>query len=149
MSGSAGIVHDVIDVSAVMRSVASAAQGAVVLFVGTVRDLNDGRPVTGMDYTAYESMALKEMNEIANEAAEKHPGALIRMVHRLGSLDVGEPSVVIATSHPHRDSAYAANRYAIEHLKKRVPIWKREHYADGTREWVDPSGKKGEPQEAR
>jgi molybdopterin synthase catalytic subunit len=149
MSGSAAIVHDSIDLSAVMRSVESPAQGAVVLFIGTVRDLNDGRAVTGMEYTAYESMALKEMSAIAAEAAEQHPGSLVRMVHRLGALDIGEPSVVIATSHPHRDSAYAASRYAIEHLKKRVPIWKREHYEDGTREWVDPSGRKGEPQEAR
>jgi len=149
MSGTSAIVHEPIDVTAVIRSVGSPAQGAVVLFVGTVRDLNDGRPVTGMEYTAYESMALKEMLAIAAEAVDKHPGSILRMVHRLGALEIGEPSVVIATSHPHRDSAYAANRYAIEHLKKRVPIWKREHYEDGTREWVDPSGRKSEPQEAR
>ncbi|HEY6220647.1 MAG TPA: molybdenum cofactor biosynthesis protein MoaE [Gemmatimonadaceae bacterium] len=149
MSQTVAIVHDLIDVDAIRRTVESAAQGATVLFVGTVRDLNDGRAVTGMDYTAYDAMAEKEMGAIAREATDKNPGTVIHMVHRLGYLEVGEPSVVIATSHPHRDAAYAANRYAIEQLKKRVPIWKREHYVDGTREWVDPSGAKGQPQETR
>ena len=149
MSQTVAIVHDLIDVDAIRRSVESAAQGATVLFVGTVRDVNDERAVTGMDYTAYDAMAEKEMAAIAHEATEKHPRTIIHMVHRLGYLEVGEPSVVIATSNPHRDAAYLANRYAIEQLKKRVPIWKREHYVDGTREWVDPTGAKGQPQETR
>jgi molybdopterin synthase catalytic subunit len=142
------IVHSPIDVSAVLRAVESPAQGASVLFVGTVRDLNDGKAVSGMDYTAYESMAEREIGSIVTEAEERFPGSIIRMVHRVGALEIGEPSVVIAVSHPHRTSAYAASQYAIEQLKRRVPIWKREHYVDGTREWVDPTGVKAEPQEA-
>jgi molybdopterin synthase catalytic subunit len=142
------IVHSPIDVTAVLRAVESPAQGASVLFVGTVRDVNDGKAVSGMDYTAYEAMAEREIGLIVNEAEERFPRIIMRMVHRVGALEIGEPSVVVAVSHPHRDSAYAASRYAIEQLKKRVPIWKREHYEDGTREWVDPTGMKAEPQEA-
>jgi molybdopterin synthase catalytic subunit len=81
------------------------------------------------------------MRSILDEAANKFPGSFTVIVHRVGELAIGDASVAIATSHPHRSEAYAANRYAIEQLKTRVPIWKREHYIDGTREWVDPTAK--------
>ena len=130
------IVTEPIDTSMVLAEVASATQGACILFVGTVRDLNDGKRVDGMDYTAYVAMAEREMMMIANEAADRFQDTFVIIVHRIGQLALGEASVAIATSHQHRDPAYSASRYIIEQLKARVPIWKREHYSDGTREWV-------------
>jgi len=133
------IVTEPIDTAGVLREVESAANGASILFVGTVREENDGKSVDSMDYTAYVAMAEREMAAIAGEAAEKFSGTFVVIVHRIGELAIGEASVAIATSHAHRDEAYSASRYAIEQLKKRVPIWKREHYVDGTREWVENS----------
>jgi molybdopterin synthase catalytic subunit len=106
-----------------------------------VRQVNEGRPVTGIDYSAYEQMALRELNAIVAEGAARFGTDDVLVEHRLGTLAVEEVSVAIAVGHPHRDSAYALSRWVIEELKHRVPIWKREHYADGTREWVDPTGK--------
>jgi molybdopterin synthase catalytic subunit len=139
MTSHVAIVTEPIDTSAVLRDVESPARGASILFVGTVRETNDGRQVSGMEYTAYTAMAEREMQSILDEAANKFPGSFTVIVHRIGELAIGDASVAIATSHPHRSAAYAANRYAIEQLKTRVPIWKREHYIDGTREWVDPT----------
>ena len=108
-------------------------------FVGTVREVNDGRPVQGIEYAAYEAMAERELEQIAREAAAQFGTVHIVVEHRLGSLALGEVSVAIAVAHPHRGAAYEASRFVIEELKRRVPIWKREDYADGTREWVDPT----------
>jgi Molybdopterin converting factor, large subunit len=141
MTSRVALVSEPIDTLAVLREVDTPAHGASILFVGTVRETNDGRRVSGMDYTAYISMAEREMQSIVAEAAAKFPGSFTAIEHRIGELAVGDASVAIATSHAHRDEAYAANRYAIEQLKARVPIWKREHYVDGTREWVDPMAK--------
>jgi molybdopterin synthase catalytic subunit len=110
----------------------------VSVFLGTVRDSNDGRPVSGIDYSAYEAMAVAEMNRIVGEAEERFTGVTTALVHRIGTLRVGDVSVAIAVSHPHRAQALDATRYVIEELKQRVPIWKREHYLDGTSDWVDP-----------
>ena len=110
-----------------------------MLFAGTVREVNDGRPVTGMEYTAYEPMALRELERIVDEAADRFATEDVVVEHRLGSLDVGEVSVAIVAAHAHRARAFEAARYIIEELKRRVPVWKLEHYADGTREWVDPT----------
>jgi molybdopterin synthase catalytic subunit len=134
------VVTEPIDAASVLREVESPAHGASILFVGTVRDENDGKPVHGMDYTAYVAMAEREMTSIARDAAAKFSGSFVVIVHRIGELAIGEASVAIATSHAHRDEAYSASRYVIEQLKTRVPIWKREHYTDGTREWIDPTG---------
>jgi molybdopterin synthase catalytic subunit len=133
----AAVVTEPIDATAVLREVESPAHGASILFVGTVREVNDGKSVDGMDYTAYVGMAEREMTAIAREAAEKFSGTFVVIVHRIGELAIGEASVAVATSHAHRDEAYSASRYAIEQLKARVPIWKREHYVDGSREWVN------------
>ncbi len=135
----AALVDGPIDVTALTREVASTSNGATVLFVGTVRDVNDGRPVTGMEYSAYKTMAEREMNDIVREASEQFATTDVVVEHRLGALELGEASVAIAVAHPHRGGAYAASRYVIEQLKQRVPIWKLEHYTDGTREWVDPT----------
>jgi molybdopterin synthase catalytic subunit len=141
MSSRTAVVTGPIDTAAVLREVESPAHGAAILFVGNVREVNDGKPVQGMDYTAYTAMAEKEMAAIAREASEKFSGSFVVIVHRIGELAIGDASVAIATGHAHRDAAYQASRYCIEQLKKRVPIWKREHYADGTREWIDPTGR--------
>ena len=133
------VTTDPIDTAAILREVESPAHGASILFVGTVREVNDGRPVDGIEYTAYAAMAGKEMAAIATEAREKFSGSFVVIVHRIGELAIGDASVAIATANAHRDAAYQASRYVIEQLKARVPIWKREHYTDGTREWIDPT----------
>ena len=142
MSTRVAITSDKIDIAKVLSDVERPAHGAVILFVGTVREVNDGRPVGGMEYTAYVAMAEKEMGTIAREANEKFSGSFVVIVHRIGELAIGDASVAIATAHAHRDAAYQASRYVIEQLKARVPIWKREHYTDGTREWIDPTARK-------
>ena len=130
------IIGSPIDVARILARVSSDANGATVLFVGTVRDVNDGRKVTGIEYTAYRSMAERELASIVEEAAALADSNDIAVEHRLGELAVGECSVAVAVAHPHRGRAFEAARYVIEELKQRVPIWKREHYVDGTREWV-------------
>jgi molybdopterin synthase catalytic subunit len=132
------LVDRPIDITALLAEVSAARHGAALLFVGTVRDVNDGRAVTGIDYTAYAGMAARELDAIVREACERF-GTDVVVEHRLGTLGLGEASVAIAVAHPHRAHAYEASRYVIEELKRRVPVWKREHYADGTREWVDPT----------
>ena len=133
------IVEHPIDSAALIAEVASHANGATLLFLGTVREVNDGRDVTGMEYSAYRGMAERELAEIVREAVERFGTDDVVVEHRVGSLELGEASVAIAVAHPHRGEAYDASRYGIEELKKRVPIWKLEHYVDGTREWVDPT----------
>ena len=130
------IVDRPIDVAALLERVCRPANGAAVVFVGTVREVNDGRGVTGIEYTAYRSMAERELAAIADEATTLAGTSDVAVEHRLGELEVGDCSVVIAVAHPHRGRAFDATRYVVEELKKRVPIWKREHYVDGTREWV-------------
>ena len=125
-----------IDTAALVAEVARGANGATLLFIGTVREVNDGLPVTGIEYSAYRSMAERELADVAREASEQFKTTDIVIEHRLGTLEIGEASVAIAVAHPHRGLAYEASRYVIEQLKKRVPIWKLEHYVDGTREWV-------------
>ena len=130
-----------IDAAALVRDVACPAHGAILLFLGVVRDINDGRGVTGIEYSAYESMAAAELQAIASEGAQRFGSTTVRIVHRLGELALEDASVGIAVAHAHRDEAYALSRWTIEEVKRRVPIWKREHYVDGTREWVDPAGR--------
>lgn len=130
------IVDRPLDAAALLAEVSAPRHGASVLFVGVVRESNDGRRVSGIEYSAYREMAERELASILSDAATAFAHADIVIEHRVGTLSVGEASVVIAVSHPHRGAAYDASRQVIEQLKRRVPIWKREHYADGTREWV-------------
>jgi molybdopterin synthase catalytic subunit len=116
-----------------------ASDGALCLFVGVVRDHNEGRPTTAIDYEAYGSMAEAEMARLCEGLALEFPGVRIRMQHRLGRLGVGEASVAIVATSPHRPDAFAACRAAIDRLKTTVPIWKKEHHPDGSSEWVDPT----------
>lgn len=126
-----------LDPGAIMAHVSSVARGATVLFVGSVRELNEGRPVTGLDYSAYVPMADAELSAIVREATAQWPAATIACEHRIGALSLGDLAVVVAAAHPHRGEAFAACRFVIEALKHRVPIWKREHYADGPAAWVE------------
>jgi len=139
------IVERPIDTAALVAEVASVTNGATLLFLGTVRETNDGRDVSGMDYTAYRAMAERELSDIVREASSRFETSDVVVEHRLGTLGLGEASVAIAVGHPHRGKAYDASRYIIEELKKRVPIWKLEHYVDGTREWVAADGSKRAP----
>jgi len=133
------IVRRPLDAAALLARVASPAHGATALFVGTVRGTNAGRAVTGLEYEAYEAMAEAELARIEAEVAAAHPDVALAVEHRLGALALGEASVIVAAAHAHRAPALDALRVTVEELKRRVPIWKREHYADGTREWVDPT----------
>ena len=141
MTSLASLVRAPIDPIALIRAVSNPGNGAVLLFLGAVRQVNDGRDVSGIDYAAYEAMAQRELEAIVAEASAKFDAADVAVLHRLGELEVEDVSVAIAVGHAHRDAAYAASRFVIEELKRRVPIWKREHYTDGTREWVGPSGR--------
>lgn len=131
------IADHVIDVAAIMAEVSAAGNGAVATFLGTVRNTSAGRPVTGISYSAYTGMAVREMDAIIREAAALSSGVEVVAVHRVGDLLVGDVCVAIAVGHAHRGPAFDACRYVIEEIKKRVPIWKREHYADGSAEWVN------------
>jgi molybdopterin synthase catalytic subunit len=134
------IVDRPIDSCALLNEVADHRNGATVLFVGTVREVNDGSPVSGLDYSAYSAMAETELASIVAEAAQRWNTTDIVVEHRIGALSLGEASVAIAAAHPHRAEAYEASRYIIEELKKRLPVWKREHYVDGRSEWVNAEG---------
>ncbi len=131
------LVSAPIDIGAIAAEVASPANGALSLFVGTVRNVHDGRSVDGIEYNAYAPMAECEMAAIAREAGERFGTRHIVIEHRTGYLALGEASVAIAVAHPRRANALDATRWIIEALKARVPIWKLEHYADGTRQWVE------------
>ena len=137
------LTRDVIDVSA-LQDVAP-ADGAVCVFVGVVRNQNGGRSVRFLEYEAYEEMALPLMEEIAASVRQRWPVTDVRMVHRLGRLEIGEASVAVAVASPHRDEAFAACRYAIDTLKATVPIWKKEFYADGE-VWLEGPGAPTAPQ---
>ena len=139
------LVRRALDPAALLAEVARVSNGAMVLFTGTVRDVNEGRAVTGIEYAAYSEMAERELERIVREAAERFEAADVVVEHRVGRLGLGEASVVIAVGHPRRAAAYDASRYVIEELKRRVPIWKCEEYADGTREWVDPTAHASAP----
>ena len=143
-----GITREPIDTAQVLSSVGSDEDGAVLLFLGVVRDHADDRPVSGMRYDAYVDMAEPVLAEIAAEAGEIVDSDRVAVIHRIGELAIGEASVAIAVSSAHRAEAYRASRHVIEEIKKRLPVWKHEHYADGTREWVEgtplaPTGGEG------
>ena len=135
----ASVVTHALDIDGLLREVADARRGATALFVGTVRSANEGREVTAIEYSAYESMAEREMSTVLTEAEAMNEGVVLVAEHRIGRLEVGEASIAIAAAHEHRARALDALRYAIDEIKKRAPIWKRELYADGTESWVDPT----------
>jgi molybdopterin synthase catalytic subunit len=132
------LTREVIDHAALTEQVRRPGCGAVVTFLGTVRDLTGDRTTVALDYEAYPSMAEKKMTEIERDTRDRWPVGDVVMVHRLGHLDIGEISVAVAVSCPHRGQAFEACRYTIDRLKELVPIWKKENWVDGTTEWVHP-----------
>ncbi|HEY7738937.1 MAG TPA: molybdenum cofactor biosynthesis protein MoaE [Candidatus Limnocylindria bacterium] len=132
-----GLSAEPIDVEALERVVAT-THGAVVTFVGRARRLaDDGREVTRLEYEAYPEMAEATLREIAAEVEKRWPGGAVAVVHRVGVVPIGEAAVAIVTAAPHRGDAYDANRYVIEAIKARLPIWKLEHFPDGS-QWKRP-----------
>ncbi|OYW21404.1 MAG: molybdopterin converting factor [Planctomycetales bacterium 12-60-4] len=134
------LTHDPIDYAASTEAVRSHAAGAVVLFLGTVREMTEGRQTVALDYDAYPEMALRKMQELENEARRRWPVIQVEIIHRLGRLELGDISISIALSTPHRPDAFEAGRFLIDEFKQIVPIWKKENWSDGTTEWVHPEG---------
>jgi molybdopterin synthase catalytic subunit len=132
------LTHEPIDTQAITRRAGHGEAGAVVLFLGTTRSLTDGRHTVALDYEAYGEMALRRLSGLEAEARQRWPVIECIVVHRLGRVPIGEASVAIAVSTPHRRDAFAACEWLIDSLKRDVPIWKREQWADGTTEWVHP-----------
>lgn len=125
-----------IDPARVIAAVSKPGNGGVAVFIGAVRDVADGRAVVGLDYSAYREMAERELAAIVAEALKLDDGLDVAAIHRVGSLEIGDVAVAIAAAHAHRAAAFEACRYVIEEIKRRVPIWKAERYADGTDAWV-------------
>lgn len=130
------ITHDPLDLPGLLRTVAGPANGAVLLFLGVVREQADGRPVSGMRYEAYEPMARSELARIVEQAEARFEVSAVTTVHRLGDLGLEEASLAIAVASPHRPAAYEASRWVLEEIKLRLPVWKHEHYTDGNSAWV-------------
>ena len=130
------LVREPIDMAAQIRLVRAPEDGAIVTFDGFVRNQSHNRATLYLDYEAYESMALAKMQEIGLQIHEKYRIHRVAMVHRLGRLEIGETSVFIAVSAPHRAAAFDACRFAIDTLKRTVPIWKKEYFEDGA-VWAD------------
>ncbi|MBB5325582.1 molybdopterin synthase catalytic subunit [Anoxybacillus tepidamans] len=124
-----------ISIEEVVQKVIRPEAGAVTAFIGTVREFTNGKRTLFLQYEAYVSMAEKMLEQIGKEISERWPEAKVAITHRIGRLDISDLAVVIAVSTPHRKDAYEANQYAIERIKQIVPIWKKEHWEDGT-EWV-------------
>jgi molybdopterin synthase catalytic subunit len=136
--GATGLTDASIDVPALEDSVAGPGHGALVTFVGRARDRSDdGRQVVELEYEAYPEMALSVLEEIAGQVGARWPGVAVAVVHRTGIVPIGEAAVAIVAAAPHRSDAYEANRFVIEAIKERLPIWKRERFVDGS-EWKRP-----------
>ncbi|NSL51502.1 molybdenum cofactor biosynthesis protein MoaE [Calidifontibacillus erzurumensis] len=142
------ITKDPISIEEVTKKVIRPEAGAVNTFIGIVRELTNGKKTLYLEYEAYETMAVKKLEEIGGEIQKRWPDAKVAITHRIGRLEISDIAVVIAVSTPHRDHAFEASRYAIERIKEIVPIWKKEHWEDGE-QWIGnqletkvyPSGK--------
>jgi molybdopterin synthase catalytic subunit len=132
------ITSTAIDVGALRARLSSPAAGAVVCFEGTVRNEHEGRAVSALGYQAYTELAEREGAAIVAQACERHPITHALAAHRIGALEIGETSVWVGVSAPHRAAAFDACRFLIDEIKSRVPIWKQERYADGASEWLHP-----------
>ncbi|MFN0020996.1 MAG: molybdenum cofactor biosynthesis protein MoaE [Pirellulaceae bacterium] len=132
------LIHSPIDPSTILAQVTSNEAGAVVLFLGTTREFTKGRQTASLDYECYPQMAETKLAELEAHAREKWPLIHVSIVHRLGRLGLGEASIAIAVSSPHRQAAFEAGKWLIDTIKEDVPIWKQENWADGTSEWVHP-----------
>lgn len=136
------LTHEPIDLASLIAHVSSAEHGGIATFTGAVRNQHAGREVTALSYSSYESMAEHECAAIVHEAERKWP-VRVALEHRLGDLHIGDLAVAVAAASAHREEAFAACQWVIDQVKARVPIWKRETYADGTVAWVDPTAPDG------
>jgi len=134
------ITSDPIDTAAVLASVQSNNAGASVLFVGTTREMTEGKRTLKLDYQCYQAMAIKKMADILEEAQTRWNLIACSIVHRIGTVELGEASIAVAVSSPHRVDSFESAQWMVDTLKRDVPIWKQEHWADGSTEWVHPSG---------
>jgi molybdopterin synthase catalytic subunit len=134
------LTREVIDFAELTEWARSNQAGAVVLFLGTVREMTGDRRTTALDYEAYPEMARAKMQELSDQAAAKWPVIRTAIAHRFGHLELGDVSVAVVVSTPHRKDAFEAGRFLIDTLKEVVPIWKQENWADGSKEWVEPGG---------
>ena len=130
---------DVVDPQHALAFVADPSAGGTCLFIGTVRDRSDAGAVTGLDYEAWDELADRRLREVAGEMFERWPVCKVALVHRTGRLDIGEVSVAVACSAPHRADAFEACRHGIERIKQDAPIWKKESLTTGEAEWVHGS----------
>ena len=133
------LTQEPIDHEASLARVRSHQAGAVVLFLGTVREMTAGKQTLALDYDAYPEMALRKMQELEDEARKRWPIISVEIWHRLGHLELGDVSISIALSCPHRADAFDAGRFLIDQFKIVVPIWKKENWSDGSTEWVHPN----------
>ena len=131
------ITDQPLDTTALIAETDDLASGALIIFLGTVRNENDGLPVRGMYYEAHTVLAETVIAQIEQEACTQHGARVCRIQHRIGVLALGEPSVIVVTRAAHRREAYAASRYAIDEVKRRAPIWKEEHYTDGDSRYLE------------
>ncbi|MBX3473448.1 MAG: molybdenum cofactor biosynthesis protein MoaE [Planctomycetes bacterium] len=133
---SARLTTERLDASALLAEIGHERDGAQVLFLGVVRNHHQGRAVTRIDYEAYEPMARKELQKIADEVAKAHGLERVIVVHRFGRHEIGDASIAVVIGSPHRAAAFDAARQIMDRIKTDVPIWKKEHFTDGTIEWV-------------
>jgi molybdopterin synthase catalytic subunit len=138
--GRVGLLYTPLSVDEAMRCVSNPAAGGIAIFVGVVRNHAEGRAVDRLDYEAHDKLALRELENVANEVLREQPEVRACAVHRVGNLAIGDLAVVVAASAPHRAEAFTACRALIERIKQRVPIWKKEWAADGSASWVNLSG---------
>jgi molybdopterin synthase catalytic subunit len=142
------VTSEPLDPAVTAAAVETARCGALNLFIGLVRDHNAGRQVIGLDYECYEPLAIKSFERIASEAEVHWPDVTLGIAHRIGPLQIGEASVVIAAAAPHRAEAFAACRYAIERLKQIAPIWKHEQF-EGGEVWIEGATAEPDNDDAR
>ncbi len=138
----AEITAEPLDAGQLSERLRTVEDGAVVVFEGRVRNSSEGGPVVRLRYEAYAEMAQRVLSEIASEAGSRHEVGAVGAAHRTGSLELGEASVIVVAVAPHRGAAYDASRYVIEAIKQRLPMWKEEHYTDGSAAWLgeQPTG---------
>lgn len=132
------LTESTIDTGAMLAAASQPQAGAVVLFLGITREFTGPAQTTQLSYESYRPMAERELAKLEEAARERWPLVECQIVHRLGLVPIAEASVAIVVSSPHRDAAFEAGRWLINSLKQNVPIWKQEHYADGSEEWVHP-----------
>jgi len=127
-----------IDPASITRKMTSPTSGAVVLFLGTTRQFTDAKETVALTYTAYAPMAHSEMQKLESHARSRWPIDQCALIHRLGEVPIGEASVAVAVSTPHRRDAFEATSWLMDRLKELVPVWKKEHWASGSTDWVHP-----------